>query len=150
MRVRAGRNRWPLSVVRAGRNWGPLSVVRAGRNRGCPVRISAGRPPGDRRPLYARLGHQSFNLAVYGAPSRKPDAMLAVRLVARAYFGPLQRSDVMWSERLHAEAVTDVNPEQIAELGRASFSRQPDELEGQSHREVRARAVSEDPRRDRR
>lgn len=73
--------------------------------------------------LYARLGFQSFNLAMYGAAPGKPDATLALRLVARAYFGPLQRSDVMWSERLHSEAATDLEPERVAELGRGFFPR---------------------------
>jgi len=76
--------------------------------------------------LYAQLGFQSFNLAMYGAATSEPGAMLVVRLVARAYFGPLQRSDVMWSERLHAEAATDFNPEQLAELGRGFFSQPTD------------------------
>ncbi len=76
--------------------------------------------------LYAQLGFQSFNLTIYGAAPSKPDAMLVVRLVARAYFGPLQRSDVMWSERLHAEAATHFNPEQLADLGRGLFSRPAD------------------------
>jgi UDPglucose--hexose-1-phosphate uridylyltransferase len=67
--------------------------------------------------LYAELGFQSFNLALHGAA----DATL-LRVVARAYFGPLQRSDVMWSERLHAEAATDLNPEQIAERARGLFA----------------------------
>jgi len=69
---------------------------------------------------------QSFNLAMYGAATSEPGAMLVVRLVARAYFGPLQRSDVMWSERLHAEAATDFNPEQLADLGREFFSQPTD------------------------
>jgi hypothetical protein len=41
-----------------------------------------------------------------------------LRLVGRAYFGPLQRSDAMWSERLHWEAATDLAPEKVAERGR--------------------------------
>lgn len=72
--------------------------------------------------LYARLGFESFNLAAYGGAPGASHAMLALHLVARAYFGPLQRSDVMWSERLHAEAATDFNPEEIAELARGLFS----------------------------
>ena len=71
--------------------------------------------------LYAELGFQSFNLALHGAAVESPDATLALRVVARAYFGPLQRSDVMWSERLHAEAATDLNPEAIAERARGLF-----------------------------
>jgi UDPglucose--hexose-1-phosphate uridylyltransferase len=68
--------------------------------------------------LYAELGFQSFNLALHGASN----GTLLLRVVARAYFGPLQRSDVMWSERLHAEAATDLNPERIAEVARQLFA----------------------------
>jgi len=67
--------------------------------------------------LYADLGFQSFNLAICGV-TRSP---LLVRLVGRAYFGPLQRSDAMWSERLHWEAATDLAPETVAERGRRFF-----------------------------
>jgi UDPglucose--hexose-1-phosphate uridylyltransferase len=71
--------------------------------------------------LYAGLGFQSFNLALHGAGG-ETDAMLVLRVVARAYFGALQRSDVMWSERLHSETATDLNPERIAELARGEFA----------------------------
>jgi galactose-1-phosphate uridylyltransferase len=64
--------------------------------------------------LYAQLGFQSFNLAIHGAAG----VQLVLRVVARAYFGPLQRSDVMWSERLHGESATDISPEMVAELAR--------------------------------
>src|ERR687888_2446728 len=64
--------------------------------------------------LYASLGFQSFNLALTGG---------VLRLVGRAYFGPLLRSDAMWSERLHWEAATDIAPETVAERGRELFSR---------------------------
>jgi galactose-1-phosphate uridylyltransferase len=67
--------------------------------------------------LYAQLGFQSFNLAIHGAAG----GQLVLRVVGRAYFGPLHRSDVMWSERLHAEAATDVGPEKVAELARKQF-----------------------------
>lgn len=67
--------------------------------------------------LYAQLGFQSFNLAIHGAAGDQ----LVLRVVARAYFGPLHRSDVMWSERLHSEPATDVSPESVAELARALF-----------------------------
>ena len=70
--------------------------------------------------LYAQLGFQSFNLALHTA-GEGGDAMLLMRVVARAYFGALQRSDVMWSERLHAEAATDINPERLAERARRVF-----------------------------
>jgi UDPglucose--hexose-1-phosphate uridylyltransferase len=68
--------------------------------------------------LYADLGFQSFNLALYGTP---PGGVLCLRLVARAYYGAAERSDAMWSERLHWEAATDIAPERVAELARASF-----------------------------
>jgi UDPglucose--hexose-1-phosphate uridylyltransferase len=72
--------------------------------------------------LYAQLGFQSMNLALHGGAAGTSDATLVLRVVARAYFGPLQRSDVMWSERLHAEAATDLNPEAVAERARALFA----------------------------
>jgi UDPglucose--hexose-1-phosphate uridylyltransferase len=67
--------------------------------------------------LYALLGFQSFNLALIGASV----SMLLLRLVSRAYFGPLLRSDAMWSERLHGEAAIDLAPEMVAERARAFF-----------------------------
>jgi UDPglucose--hexose-1-phosphate uridylyltransferase len=63
---------------------------------------------------YTELGFQSFNLAMHGAAG----SFTVLRLVARAYFGPLERSDVMWSERLHGELATDVYPEEVASLAR--------------------------------
>ena len=69
--------------------------------------------------VYAALGFESFNLALYGAG---PGHALSLRVVARAYFGPLLRADAMWSERLHWEAATDLAPERVAELARAAFS----------------------------
>jgi UDPglucose--hexose-1-phosphate uridylyltransferase len=72
--------------------------------------------------LYASLGFQSFNLALAGVPPAGPDSMLVLRLVGRAYFGPLLRSDAMWSERLHWEAATDLAPEHVAERGRKLFA----------------------------
>jgi UDPglucose--hexose-1-phosphate uridylyltransferase len=75
--------------------------------------------------LYATLGLQSFNLALHSAGH----AMLVLRIVGRAYFGPLQRSDVMWSEHLHAEAATDIHPETTAERARALFSDRPPQFD---------------------
>ncbi len=72
--------------------------------------------------LYAELGFQSFNLAIYGAPPGTRGYPLNLRLVARSYYGPLHRSDAMWSERLHFEAAVDLAPETVAALGRARFS----------------------------
>ena len=71
--------------------------------------------------LYDSLGFQSFNFALSGAPARAPRSLLVLRLVGRAYFGPLHRSDAMWSERLHWEAATDLAPEKVAERGRELF-----------------------------
>ena len=71
--------------------------------------------------LYASLGFQSFNLALYGIPTTQPGSLLLLRVVARAYFGPLLRSDAMWSERLHWEAATDLAPETVAARGRDLF-----------------------------
>jgi UDPglucose--hexose-1-phosphate uridylyltransferase len=65
--------------------------------------------------LYASLGFQSFNMALTGTP-------LILRLVGRAYLGPLLRSDAMWGERLQWEAATDLMPEAVADRGRALFS----------------------------
>ena len=63
--------------------------------------------------LYSAFGFQSFNAALAGG---------VLRLVGRAYFGELLRSDAMWSERLHWEAATDIAPESVAELARAAFN----------------------------
>jgi galactose-1-phosphate uridylyltransferase len=68
------------------------------------------------------LGFQSFNLAIHGAATGDPDPRLALRVVARTYFGPLQRSDVMWSERLYGELATDIRPEKLADLARDLFA----------------------------
>jgi UDPglucose--hexose-1-phosphate uridylyltransferase len=73
--------------------------------------------------LYADLGFQSFNLAIHSAAVGNEDAMVVLRVIARAYFGPLLRSDAMWSERLHSEVTTDIYPETVAELARAIFAR---------------------------
>ena len=73
--------------------------------------------------VYAELGFQGFNLALYGAPSSTPGYPLNLRLVARSTIGALRRSDVMWSERLHWEAATDLAPEALAETARQRFAR---------------------------
>lgn len=72
--------------------------------------------------LYAELGFGSFNMAIYGVPPDLPELPQLVRLVARSRIGPLERSDVMWSERLHDETVVDLAPEALAERGRARFA----------------------------
>jgi UDPglucose--hexose-1-phosphate uridylyltransferase len=75
--------------------------------------------------LYADLGFQSFNLALHGAGGAQHGGAVILRMVARAYFGASQRSDVMWSERLHAEAATDVSPERLAGVARELFADRP-------------------------
>lgn len=72
--------------------------------------------------LYAELGFGSFNMAIYGVPPGRPELPQVIRLVARSQIGPLQRSDVMWSERLHDETVVDLAPEAVAERGRLRFA----------------------------
>jgi galactose-1-phosphate uridylyltransferase len=68
--------------------------------------------------VYARLGFESFNLALYGMPAGRP---LELRLVARAYYGAALRSDAMWSERLHWEGAVDLAPERVAALAREAW-----------------------------
>ncbi len=75
--------------------------------------------------LYAELGYGSFNMAIYGIPPDRSGVPQLLRLVARSTIGPLQRSDVMWSELLHGETVVDLAPEALAERGRRRFSRGP-------------------------
>lgn len=70
---------------------------------------------------YDKLGFESFNLALYGIPG---GTFLLVRLLARAYYGPAERSDAMWSERLQWEAATDLAPERVAEVARTAFAEQ--------------------------
>jgi galactose-1-phosphate uridylyltransferase len=72
--------------------------------------------------VYAELGFESFNVAIHGAGVRGARGSIVLRVVARAYFAPLQRSDVMWSERLHAETATDLTPERLADRARELFA----------------------------
>jgi UDPglucose--hexose-1-phosphate uridylyltransferase len=70
--------------------------------------------------VYADLGVQSFNVAIYGAP-RGSDAALGLRLVSRSNLAPLYRSDVAYFERMHWQAMVDRTPEELAERARARF-----------------------------
>jgi galactose-1-phosphate uridylyltransferase len=63
--------------------------------------------------LYAELGYQSFNLAIYGAPTA--GHVLSVRLVCRSSLRALYRSDVAYFERMHWQAMVDGTPEELAE-----------------------------------
>jgi UDPglucose--hexose-1-phosphate uridylyltransferase len=72
--------------------------------------------------LYAELGFQSFNLALYGAPPGTNGYVLNLRMVCRSNLEPLYRSDATWLERLHWEAATDIVPEELAARARARFA----------------------------
>lgn len=61
--------------------------------------------------LYAELGFESFNLALYGLPDSHP---LLLRLLCRQSPRPFYRSDVMYLERLRWEAAVDLTPEDLA------------------------------------
>ncbi len=66
---------------------------------------------------YQRIGLASFTWALYGGgPTPTPRYAVLLRLVSRATPTPYYRSEVTYFERLHAEAVVDHTPEQIAEL----------------------------------
>ena len=72
--------------------------------------------------LYGELGHQSFNMAMYGAPPGTPSYVLNLRLVVRSSLQPgPYRSDVTYFERLHWQAMVDSSPEELAERARAAF-----------------------------
>lgn len=64
--------------------------------------------------LYAELGFESFNMALYGAPPNTQGYALNLRMVCRSNFSPLYRSDATWLERLHWEGAVDISPEEIA------------------------------------
>lgn len=72
--------------------------------------------------LYAELGYQSFNMALLGAPEDGSDTMLNLRLVCRSNPDVTYRSDAMYSERLHWQAMVDTSPEELAERARARFA----------------------------
>lgn len=65
--------------------------------------------------LYAELGFQSFNWALYSGST------LNLRLVTRSNLKALYRSDAAYFERLHWQAMIDSSPEELAERARARF-----------------------------
>jgi UDPglucose--hexose-1-phosphate uridylyltransferase len=71
--------------------------------------------------LYAELGFQSFNMALYGAPAGTAGYMLNLRMVCRSNLAAPYRSDVTYFERLHWQAMVDTSPEELAEKARAKF-----------------------------
>jgi galactose-1-phosphate uridylyltransferase len=70
--------------------------------------------------VYAELGFESFNLALYGLPPGHP---LTLRMLCRQNPRPFYRSDVMYLERLHWEAAVDLTPEEVAERARGRLGR---------------------------
>jgi UDPglucose--hexose-1-phosphate uridylyltransferase len=70
---------------------------------------------------YSELGFESFNLAVYGAPSGTPGYPLNLRLACRSNLRAFYRSDSTFLERLHWEGAVDLVPEAIAERLAARF-----------------------------
>jgi UDPglucose--hexose-1-phosphate uridylyltransferase len=75
--------------------------------------------------LYAELGCQSFNAALYGAPPTYSGYMLNLRMVARSNLQPLYRSDATYYERLHWQAMVDTFPEDLAAQARQRFVTDP-------------------------
>jgi UDPglucose--hexose-1-phosphate uridylyltransferase len=73
--------------------------------------------------LYAEMGYESFNLAVYGAPPVTPGYPLNLRMGVRSNLKPLYRSDSTYLERLHWEGAVDLFPEDVAELAGDRFRR---------------------------
>jgi UDPglucose--hexose-1-phosphate uridylyltransferase len=72
--------------------------------------------------LYAELGYESFNLAIYGAPPGTDGYPLNVRMICRSSVKPFYRSDATWLERLHWEAAIDFSPEELARAAGDRFS----------------------------
>jgi galactose-1-phosphate uridylyltransferase len=71
--------------------------------------------------LYADLGLESFNMALYGAPPGTDGYVLNLRLVCRSNLEPLYRSDVAWLDRLHDEPAVDIAPEELADRAADRF-----------------------------
>jgi UDPglucose--hexose-1-phosphate uridylyltransferase len=65
--------------------------------------------------VYAEMGYESFNLAVYGAPSGTEGYPLNLRIACRSNLKPFYRSDSTFLERLRWEGATDLLPEAVAE-----------------------------------
>jgi UDPglucose--hexose-1-phosphate uridylyltransferase len=70
---------------------------------------------------YAEMGYQSFNLAMYGAPTETDGYPLNLRLACRSNLKPFYRSDSTFLERLHWEGAIDLSPEAVAERIRDRF-----------------------------
>lgn len=65
----------------------------------------------------------SYNYALYGGgPAPSDRYSLLLRIVSRSNATPMYRSDVTYFERLHAEAMVDATPEQVAEWMRGRLA----------------------------
>jgi galactose-1-phosphate uridylyltransferase len=73
--------------------------------------------------LYAELGFESFNMAMYGAPPGTAGYPLNLRIGCRSNLQPLYRSDAMYLERLHWEGAIEMTPEELAQAARGRLSR---------------------------
>jgi hypothetical protein len=73
--------------------------------------------------LYAELGFESFNMAMYSAPPGGEGYPLNLRLACRSNLQPLYRSDSTYLERLHWEGAIDISPEELAERAGDRFRR---------------------------
>jgi UDPglucose--hexose-1-phosphate uridylyltransferase len=71
--------------------------------------------------LYAEMGYESFNMALYGAPPASRDYPVNLRMVCRSNPRPFYRSDATYLERLHWEAAVDLWPEEVAEAAGSRF-----------------------------
>ncbi|MCA1845377.1 MAG: hypothetical protein LC792_19735 [Actinobacteria bacterium] len=71
--------------------------------------------------LYAELGFESFNMALYGAPPGTDGYVLNLRMVCRSNLEPLYRSDIAWLDRLHGEPAVDLSPEELADRAAGRF-----------------------------
>lgn len=71
--------------------------------------------------LYAEIGFESFNMALYGAPVGTPGYVLNLRMACRSNLEPFYRSDVAWLDRLHGEAAVDLAPEELADRAAGRF-----------------------------
>lgn len=75
--------------------------------------------------LYAELGFESFNLALYGAPPGTVGYPLNLRMLVRSNLDTPYRSDATFMERLHWEAALDltITPEAVADRAGDRFRR---------------------------
>jgi UDPglucose--hexose-1-phosphate uridylyltransferase len=75
--------------------------------------------------LYAELGFECFNLALYGAPPGTAGYSLNLRMLVRSNLDTPYRSDATFLERLHWEAALDltITPEAVAERAGDRFRR---------------------------